>query len=315
MVDAQGPRKQKDELGPLTRLIHSQRGVVSDKQLTALGMPVRSISRRVAAGELERILPRAYVVPTVPPCWEQRVIAALLWAGDDAAASHLTAAALLGLTERKPGVIEVSTTRKSRSPAPWLRVHHCESWARGERRRTRGLWVTTPEHTLLQLGATISTNALEEALECAIRSGLTTFERVHAHLHRNSRPGRRGCKSLRMLLETRGRRAATESAFETKLAALLRKARLPLSELQYEVSHQGRFVGRVDFAYPEAKVAIEADGWAHHFGRQAWQRDSRRGNDLLTAGWKVLRFTYEDLEQRPDEVVTKIREALDATLF
>src|SRR6266542_3147807 len=48
---------------------------------------------------------------------------------------------------------------------------------------------------------------------------------------------------------------------------------------------------RIDLAYPELKIAIEVDGWEHHRTRSAFDADRARENDLVAAGWRVLRFT------------------------
>jgi very-short-patch-repair endonuclease len=57
-------------------------------------------------------------------------------------------------------------------------------------------------------------------------------------------------------------------------------------------------------------VAIEADGYRHHSGKVAWQRDRVRRNALTIRVWRVLHVTWEDHEARPYEVVAEIRGAL-----
>jgi very-short-patch-repair endonuclease len=74
-----------------------------------------------------------------------------------------------------------------------------------------------------------------------------------------------------------------------------------------------RVVGRFDFAYPDAKLIIETDGYRWHSGNQAWQRDRRRDNDLNRLGWTVLRFTAEDMKS-PCDVVRQIRSVLTPSL-
>lgn len=78
---------------------------------------------------------------------------------------------------------------------------------------------------------------------------------------------------------------------------------------QFEVRRQETLIGRVDLTYPERRLALEADGYRYHSGRAAWGRDLARGNGLLLAGWRVLRFTSADLRQRPDDVVEAVRRA------
>jgi very-short-patch-repair endonuclease len=70
-----------------------------------------------------------------------------------------------------------------------------------------------------------------------------------------------------------------------------------------------RFIGRFDFAYPEAMLIIEVDGYRWHGGNQAWHRDKRRDNDLNRLGWTVLRFTAEDLKH-PASVIRQISDVI-----
>lgn len=68
----------------------------------------------------------------------------------------------------------------------------------------------------------------------------------------------------------------------------------------------------VDFAYPDKKLAIEADGYRWHSGRRRWQHDISRGNELIRLGWRVIHVTADDVKHRPDIVAQMIRSALDA---
>jgi very-short-patch-repair endonuclease len=90
---------------------------------------------------------------------------------------------------------------------------------------------------------------------------------------------------------------------------------LPLPVRQHPVYDGETFIGRVDFAYPAARVVIEADSWQHHFGRKPWQGDGRKTTDLSSLGWIVLRFTWWDLRERRAWVVTRIRQALGGQLL
>jgi very-short-patch-repair endonuclease len=54
---------------------------------------------------------------------------------------------------------------------------------------------------------------------------------------------------------------------------------------------------RIDLCYPEQRIAIEYDGWDFHRGRQAFDRDRARANDLVLLGMQVLRFTSRSSDQ------------------
>jgi REase_MTES_1575 len=82
---------------------------------------------------------------------------------------------------------------------------------------------------------------------------------------------------------------------------------------QYDVyAPDGRWLGRVDLAFPAARVAIEYDGREVHERVDVFVNDRRRQNALVTAGWTVLRYSAEDLRLRPEAVVAEIRAAVMA---
>jgi len=99
-----------------------------------------------------------------------------------------------------------------------------------------------------------------------------------------------------------------ESPQETRLRLILSRAGLPVPVAQYTVRDGGFFLGRVDFAFPEVKLAIEYDGlW--HAERDQFARDRRRLNRLFAAGWRVVFVTATDLHH-PEELVRRILAAL-----
>lgn len=69
---------------------------------------------------------------------------------------------------------------------------------------------------------------------------------------------------------------------------------------------------RLDFAYPEAGLAVEADGYEHHSTPQGRDEDAARQNALVLAGWRVLRYTWGDVTREPEYVANQIRQALRA---
>jgi very-short-patch-repair endonuclease len=86
-----------------------------------------------------------------------------------------------------------------------------------------------------------------------------------------------------------------ESPFESRVRAEVIAARLPAPELQHVVSGHGRFLARVDLAWPEVGLAVEADGASVHASAGALRADLRRQNLIVAAGWQLLRFTWADL--------------------
>ena len=92
-------------------------------------------------------------------------------------------------------------------------------------------------------------------------------------------------------------RERVESPKETETRLLITSAGLPEPVVQWVVNDAGRFVARVDLAYPEWKIAIEYEGDGHRSDRQRWRADIRRQRELEALGWIVIRLTEADLAE------------------
>jgi G:T-mismatch repair DNA endonuclease (very short patch repair protein) len=101
-----------------------------------------------------------------------------------------------------------------------------------------------------------------------------------------------------------------ESPPETRLRLLMLRAGLPMPVAQFRVFDDEGLIGRVDFAYPELRIAIEYEGMWHgepqHVGR-----DRRRLNRLRAAGWRVVFVTAADMRD-PEALAREIARALAA---
>jgi very-short-patch-repair endonuclease len=171
--------------------------------------------------------------------------------------------------------------------------------------------VTSCTRTLIDLAAVVPAETVEEALDDALRRRLTNLPRLGRRIEAMGRKGRPGIAVLRGFIQTRAESGTIpESVIETKLLRLLRRTSSPQPECQFEVRERGRFLARVDFAYPDIRLAIEVDGYRWHSGRARWEHDLRRRNDLTARGWRVIHVTWSDLEARPDDTIRIITEAV-----
>jgi very-short-patch-repair endonuclease len=159
----------------------------------------------------------------------------------------------------------------------------------------------------MDLAASLSREELEVALDSALRRSMTTVARLKWHVAICRRRGVKGIGMLANFLEDRS--VASESPLETRLAQILARSGLPTPESQFRVMEGTKVIGRFDFAYPNAKLIIEVDGYRWHSGKHAWQRDRTRDNALNRLGWTVLRFTIEDLRS-PRRVISQIKDVL-----
>ncbi|WP_143030185.1 endonuclease domain-containing protein [Pseudonocardia oroxyli] len=115
--------------------------------------------------------------------------------------------------------------------------------------------------------------------------------------------GARGATRAGVLL--RAAAIGAESVGERRVLALLEDAGITGWVLGHRIGDW-----RLDVAFVRARVALEFDGWAWHVDPARFVDDRRKGNDLVGAGWTLLRFTWQDLENRPAVVVAQIRRAL-----
>lgn len=249
-----------------------------------------------------------FAVGGMPLVWEARVVGALLWAGPDTYASHAAAARLWGLSGFERAGVEITSARRLKSPES-VKLHSQPSFD-SEIAEHGPFRISSAARTLIDLGSVIERSRVEIALDQALRKGLVTLPRLQHALDQRGARGRKGAAVVRDLLGQREPDVKIESVLERKLLNLLRSSGIELPQTQFKVFDSGELVARLDFAYPERLVAIEADGFAYHSGRVKWQLDVSRRNWLTSLGWLVIHVTWEDVTTRPEKVIDSIRNAL-----
>jgi very-short-patch-repair endonuclease len=223
--------------------------------------------------------------------------------------SHRCAAALWGLAGFARAPVELVVPRRRKRALPGI-VHRPLSLPDVDVTVVDAIPVTTPARTLIDVAGVAHRDAVEEALDDALRRGLVTLARIRWRLEQVGGMGTPGSAALRQLVEARSSHATPASVLERRWLRVMRRTGLPDPELQREIREpSGRLVARVDFAYPYEKLAIEADGRQWHSGRRRFEEDRARQNALLRLGWRVIRVTWSDLED-PRRVLAVIREAL-----
>lgn len=142
--------------------------------------------------------------------------------------------------------------------------------------------------------------------DAALHAGLVTLPALRDELVLHARL--RGVRLAHSALDLSDARA--ESPPESRLRVLFRGAGLVLTP-QLEVrASDGRWLARVDLGSEQARLAVEYDGRAVHERSATFLQDRRRQNVLQAAGWTVLRYTADDLRERPAAVVAEVRAAL-----
>jgi very-short-patch-repair endonuclease len=293
----------------LDSLARRQHGLVERSQLLGHGISPGAIARWMATGRLVGAFPSVYRLAGAPVTWEQRLLAAVMATGPGSLASHRAAARLWKVAEGDEIEVTVPGCRRRRPPG--VVVHRSSDLVGARAIRRGGIATTTPLRMLVDLGAVVTSGELEDALDRALTSRLVTVAGVAAALEEVARSGRRGAGTLRTVLDGRALGAApADSLLEPRMARLLRAHGLPPAAFQHDVFDAGRFVARVDFAYPDLRIALEVDGLESHSSPRALQADLHRQNALVVLGWTVLRFTWVDVVRRPARVAAEVRRIL-----
>lgn len=173
-----------------------------------------------------------------------------------------------------------------------------------ERSVTRGLPVTSPVQTVVDLARRSSLIDGVSILDAALHRRLVTLGQLERWAATNA--AQRGVAVFRRALELA--EPAAESPMETRLRLLLVLAGLPRPRVQPTLADEsGISIARADLYYPLHRLVIEYDGGTH---RDRLVSDNRRQNRLLEAGYRILRFTASDVFGSPAATVSLVRRAL-----
>lgn len=293
----------------LARLAEHQHSIFDVAALDQLGFSRDQRAQRVGTGRWVELHDGVYRMGGAPVTWRGGLLAACLAGGSHAVASHRSAASVWKVDGGDTRLRELLCPRWRRSSEPGLIVHETKVLDPRDVTIIDGIPVTTIERTLLDLGAVRHALTVERAVETALRKELTTLTDLRSTVRRLGRRGRNGVGVLRRIIDERDpNRRLTESTMELHLLQVLRAHGLPEPVTQHEIVHRGRFVARVDAAYPDLLIALEYESLDWHTGKAALIRDSARRNAVVAAGWCPVAVTVEDLRSGGHRVCDQILE-------
>jgi very-short-patch-repair endonuclease len=257
---------------PIALLAARQHGVVSTAQLRAAGLGRGAIASGVRRGWLHPYLHGVYAVGHERVTHEGRLWAAVLATGG--VLSHKSAAAAWDLIPRAGGPVDVTVTSAAHT-RKGIRVHRTKTLSLNDVVRDQdGLPRTSVARTLTDLADVLNDRQLQRAIERA---------EIRRILDVKDLPGRRR-------ITTRPDPHFTRTELERAMLALVKRHRLPTPSVN------ANLIGyEVDFLWPDRRLVAETDGAETHLTRAAFEEDRRRDAELLTAGYKVIRFTYRQV--------------------
>ena len=233
--------------------------------------------------------------------------AAVLAVTGEVYVSHHTAADAWGIRRNDAPLVHVTVRgRGGRERHVGIRIHRPRALPDDEVTVLRGMPITTPERTLLDLaGARLPADLLAKALHQAHRLKLVDFAALRELLTRY--PRRPGTRSLNAQLSRYRGYVDTRSELERLVNKLCDDHGLPSPSVNCSIEGKVR-----DFYWPTRRLVVEADSYAWHSSPSALNDDRERDVELTLAGYTTLRFTWEQVTERPHYVVSSLLRALGA---
>jgi hypothetical protein len=297
--------RDRDDTRRVAQLAARQHGNVTHAQLQSLGLSPGAIEDRHDQGWLIRRHTGVFAVGHVPRTRESRWLAAVLALGDGAVLGHVAAGALwrmlagAAVTEvivpttaghpKRDGIV----VHRQRLPASHVTVH-------------RGIPVTTPIRTLLDLASMLSLGALAKA-----------FEQAQVVLHLPpaplaaevlARPRQRGNAKLRRILAGAVDPADVRSVLELRFLRMCASYGIPRPQVNVRIG-----AWTPDFLWPDHGLVVETDGYDFHRTAAARRRDAMKDEFLRGIGLDVIRLTWADVTERPAQTAARVHGATSVT--
>lgn len=296
-VDGNG--RPKHDRCRISDVADAQKGLVTHKQLLALGLEPKAIQRRRRSGYLRPVMRGVYAVGHTAPPPLARELAAVLSCAPDAYISHHTAARLWGMLDLQAPV-HVTVTGRNPGTRAGLIIHRAGAVQATTR---HGIPITTPVQTLIHLAADVSPFQLARAFDEGRVQKLVSPATLNGALTRHPRcPGASHLRSL--ISDDRGEGSSREGT-EQLLLGLIQRAGLPAPDRNVKL---GRW--SIDLFWPAQRVAVELDSYGFHTTRTAFERDHEKDHVLRARDIDLLRFTWHQVHGQPELTLVRLATAL-----
>jgi hypothetical protein len=281
----------------LEKLFDGQGGVASSGQIRAR-MTRRRFEAAVNCGVLERIWQGIYC--RGEPTDELRLRGLDLSSGSTVPICLATAAAVYGFdTEDTVDLHVLNPPGGQLRNADGLVVHRRDG---APLVMVDGRQVTSAAWTAVEVARGLRRPRALATLDAALRS--ESCSRGEVWRAAVEQAGRRGIIAVRELIPLAD--ALAESPMESEARLAMIDGGLPIPTLEYEIVDANGELRRVDFAWPDRRVAVEYDGVDWHSDPDAMRRDRRRRAALEDVGWVVISIVFEDVRCRAWEFVARI---------
>jgi hypothetical protein len=269
------------------------------------GVTRKQLDALLRARVIRRMLPDTYCMTVVEATHRQSLRAALLWAGDDAAAAARSAGfvyELEGVAAPLPEIV-VPLGRRLRSDR--VVVRRAKTTAGLMVRRYKGFRVTGVEATLVALAAVLDEEAFEIACEDARRRQLTSIPALRAYVERHGRAGRPGVTALRRLLRELDPAHPARSTLEVKTRRLLVAHGVTDFVREFPLAWNGR-THHFDFAFTEQRTILETNGRRWHDDAADYEHDNEKWSVPGRHGYRIVLATWDKVTRGPEQLLREL---------
>jgi hypothetical protein len=294
--------------------MQSQFGVVHADQASRVGMTRSMIRHRLDTGRWEQVHPCVFRIAGAPSTREQRAMAAVLYGGPGSVVVGRNAAALWDLAGGRWDPPEISSPRQLRRPGSPIVARRCTTLESRDVTNLASLPLTGLCRTVIDLCGMTDAHTSEMAFDQALRRGVS-LKALRLRTEELGSTKLPGLPRVREFIQDRDPDIAmTDTELETLVNAWRKKFGFPTPVFQYWVKLPDYGPARLDFAYPDLMVGVEADSYAFHSGRAAFERDRARISEFASLGWIIIQTTWREIERYPERVANRLARALARSL-
>ena len=294
----------------VSALVDWQHGVISRRQLLALGVSDTVISTWLRNRRLHRIHPGVYAVGHRRLDATAQRVAALLACRDGSFVGFRSGLAWHGLyADSRPSIDVVVPGRGSGGGPKSVNVSRMTGVHADDVITEGCLRVASVARALVDGAGHLRDRELAKAIKegeylrvLDVRAVLEALERT---------PTRRGAGRLRHALGA-DQQLLSREEFVLLYLDLCERYGLEVPQVDVRMDTGLGRLGQIDLLYAREKLIIELDGARAHLTPTRFEEDRRRDAHLAVRGYLTLRFTWRRLNREPATVANEIRAVLSA---
>ncbi len=302
------PKRASFDQEKLSRTLAAQCQVISRQQALRCGLPPGTLTTWSKPNQKwQRLLPGVYLTVTGAPTPEQRLVAAMLYAGKPSAITGSAALRLHRLPGRGPDMVDVLIPwTAKRQSVGFIRIHRTRRMPRLY--RSGVVLFAAPARAVADASRLLtSLDDVRALVADAVQRRSCSIAEIGLELREGDIRGT--ARLRRALAEVR---AGTRSVAEVHFRERIAKSGLPQPRFNVFLrASDGVDIGEVDAWWADAGVSVEIDSQEYHFYRADWLRTDAKRSRLLSHGIFAHNIAPARVQNDWENVYREIRSSLD----